>query len=590
MSPQPPTPASHAEPDLDSTAELTPLDAAALGLVMEEEPARAADPRPTAAAPARPGAGPPTPVAAARASATAPVRESAAAAAPAQVERDRDAARAALAAAERRLAATAEEMAQARSLVSASSARALELQRRLEERESHSAAVPATTAVATALAEMHAQQARATSYLEALQTAEGRRLIAEGLIGDLQREAATRDGDLGRLTRELAGRDSAASDRDAELEQRAARIARLEQQLNSLNAALAGREALLRDAQQATEGLRVSVTRLQAENAAGAERIRALEALASQFRDTEAQRRRELEQLLAERAQLNTQLESALATASAAAAAVARPETAGSAAAPELEAALVAKHQRIAQLEGELTKLRAEMSEWGGVLRTAQDERDQNLAGVTAAEARAHALQRDVTERSEAIRLLQSQSDAHAARAHELEADLTAAEDSVQRLESELHTRGLRLEELEKSNSQWRATVEEGRLGSTDPRLRRVRPPAGVPGPGPQPVSESATCMLIQARRGRETTHVLGRKTSIGRTPDNDLQIDAKVISRHHAVILVGPGEAIIEDLNSTNGVLINGQRVTRHTLRDGDQVVIGRERYRFAVRKADKR
>ncbi len=79
---------------------------------------------------------------------------------------------------------------------------------------------------------------------------------------------------------------------------------------------------------------------------------------------------------------------------------------------------------------------------------------------------------------------------------------------------------------------------------------------------------------------------MLGRKTTIGRTPDNDLQIDVKYISRHHAVILVGPAHAIIEDLNSTNGVMVNGRRVTRQILRDGDQVAIARAEYRFALRR----
>jgi len=84
--------------------------------------------------------------------------------------------------------------------------------------------------------------------------------------------------------------------------------------------------------------------------------------------------------------------------------------------------------------------------------------------------------------------------------------------------------------------------------------------------------------------------HVLGRKTSIGRTPDNDLQIEAKFISRHHAVILAGPVNTVIEDLNSTNGVQVNGQRVTRQVLNDGDEVVIGRVHYRFAVRRGGDR
>jgi hypothetical protein len=101
------------------------------------------------------------------------------------------------------------------------------------------------------------------------------------------------------------------------------------------------------------------------------------------------------------------------------------------------------------------------------------------------------------------------------------------------------------------------------------------------------PLPEGATRLLICKEHGREIVHVLGRKTSIGRTPENDLQIDAKFISRHHAVILAGPVHTVIEDLNSTNGVLVNGQRVTRQMLQDGDEVVFGRAQYRFAVRRA---
>ena len=91
--------------------------------------------------------------------------------------------------------------------------------------------------------------------------------------------------------------------------------------------------------------------------------------------------------------------------------------------------------------------------------------------------------------------------------------------------------------------------------------------------------------LLIRSDGDSDVVHVLGRKTSVGRTPDNDLQIDAKYISRHHAVILAGPAHTIIEDLNSTNGVLVNGRRITRQTLKDGDAVVIGKTSFRFAVR-----
>jgi general secretion pathway protein A len=69
---------------------------------------------------------------------------------------------------------------------------------------------------------------------------------------------------------------------------------------------------------------------------------------------------------------------------------------------------------------------------------------------------------------------------------------------------------------------------------------------------------------------------VPGRKV-IGRTPDNDLQIDSKFISRHHCQLVTGSdGLTFVEDLNSTNGIVIHGKRVRRHTLRDGEVVVVG--------------
>jgi len=67
-----------------------------------------------------------------------------------------------------------------------------------------------------------------------------------------------------------------------------------------------------------------------------------------------------------------------------------------------------------------------------------------------------------------------------------------------------------------------------------------------------------------------------GGRLVIGRTPDNDLQIDSKFISRHHCHILTQLDACVIEDLNSTNGIYVKLKRVRRHNLNDGDVVVIG--------------
>jgi type II secretory pathway predicted ATPase ExeA len=62
----------------------------------------------------------------------------------------------------------------------------------------------------------------------------------------------------------------------------------------------------------------------------------------------------------------------------------------------------------------------------------------------------------------------------------------------------------------------------------------------------------------------------------IGRTADNDLQIDSKFISRHHCQIVTQSDSCLIEDLNSTNGIYVQSKRVRRHNLNDGDVVQVG--------------
>lgn len=93
---------------------------------------------------------------------------------------------------------------------------------------------------------------------------------------------------------------------------------------------------------------------------------------------------------------------------------------------------------------------------------------------------------------------------------------------------------------------------------------------------------------LVRQDDGGNLIYPIGRRTTIGRTPDNDVQIDAPNVSRHHAVLLVSSENCYIEDLNSTNGVLVNGSLVARQRLQDGDIVIIGKTRFRFTQRQPD--
>jgi type II secretory pathway predicted ATPase ExeA len=65
-------------------------------------------------------------------------------------------------------------------------------------------------------------------------------------------------------------------------------------------------------------------------------------------------------------------------------------------------------------------------------------------------------------------------------------------------------------------------------------------------------------------------------KTIIGRTADNDVQIESRFISRHHAQVVSDQTHSFVEDLNSTNGVFIRAHRVKHQTLADGDVIQIG--------------
>ncbi len=73
----------------------------------------------------------------------------------------------------------------------------------------------------------------------------------------------------------------------------------------------------------------------------------------------------------------------------------------------------------------------------------------------------------------------------------------------------------------------------------------------------------------------------------IGRTPDNDLQIDSKFISRHHCQIVTQPDSCLIEDLNSTNGIYVQSKRVRRHNLNDGDVVQVGQHEIMYIDERA---
>ncbi len=101
--------------------------------------------------------------------------------------------------------------------------------------------------------------------------------------------------------------------------------------------------------------------------------------------------------------------------------------------------------------------------------------------------------------------------------------------------------------------------------------------------------SASAAPVLPPARLAVITTNLAGAEHRldrasqvIGRTPENDIVLNHKSISRHHAKIIRDGERYVVVDLESANGVRVNGAEYERTELQSGDVLELGHVRLRF--------
>jgi type II secretory pathway predicted ATPase ExeA len=90
---------------------------------------------------------------------------------------------------------------------------------------------------------------------------------------------------------------------------------------------------------------------------------------------------------------------------------------------------------------------------------------------------------------------------------------------------------------------------------------------------------------LVISRDGRVMTRVtLGQRTLLGRSEHNDVCLPSPYLSRHHSVIVGTPQGYYVVDLNSVNGLLLNGRQVERAVLCDQDVLTIGPFRMKVQI------
>ena len=79
-----------------------------------------------------------------------------------------------------------------------------------------------------------------------------------------------------------------------------------------------------------------------------------------------------------------------------------------------------------------------------------------------------------------------------------------------------------------------------------------------------------------------DTIELTSERITIGRHPDNSLQLNDKAVSGHHAVIVNIMSESFLEDLDSTIGTLVNGRRIAKHPLSTGDVITMGHHTLKY--------
>ena len=106
---------------------------------------------------------------------------------------------------------------------------------------------------------------------------------------------------------------------------------------------------------------------------------------------------------------------------------------------------------------------------------------------------------------------------------------------------------------------------------------------AGTKQPAPSARLVCADESVLPSPVGKEVL-LQATAVSLGRGDENDLVVKADGVSRRHVRFFPGDGVWGVEDLGSTNGVVVNSAKVKQTWLKHGDVIDLGRLRYRYTV------
>ncbi|MEO7795607.1 MAG: FHA domain-containing protein, partial [Thermoanaerobaculia bacterium] len=108
-------------------------------------------------------------------------------------------------------------------------------------------------------------------------------------------------------------------------------------------------------------------------------------------------------------------------------------------------------------------------------------------------------------------------------------------------------------------------------------------PPGPAPDSGVASRRAQATLVPIKVADG-SGGHPLADENTLGRVAENSIRIQQGSVSRHHAILRFTAEGWMLEDLKTENGTWVNGDRIEKRRLADGDRVNIGTVRFMFRI------
>jgi serine/threonine protein kinase len=130
------------------------------------------------------------------------------------------------------------------------------------------------------------------------------------------------------------------------------------------------------------------------------------------------------------------------------------------------------------------------------------------------------------------------------------------------------------------------AKSPSGRVASAQAlaeELRRLR--SGLSKSNTSIVASGLPVLILVAEETGKPIRLIAPVTLIGRGADCDMVVKASDVSKQHCRILLQPGKAIVEDLDSVNGVQVNGEAVGQCELQDGDLLEIADHAFRIRLK-----